>query len=245
MTFELLITVSGIFVLAGCVKGIVGFGLPTIAVGLGALVFDIPTAMMLIVAPTLFTNFIQIMKNGSLINVLKKSWPFMLGSILLVPLGILCLSNYPDFSFERLLGMSIVVYSLASLSGFSWVIGQKRLGIVGIVSGLANSLVTGMTGSFSVPGVMYLRALRLSAEDLLCAMGVLFLLSTLAMSGSLVFFDYATPELTFLSVLMCIPVAFGVLLGTRLRAFLSEAEFTKVFLRAFLMLGLYLLIFGG
>jgi len=51
-----LIQIILIFILAGLVKGIVGFGLPTIGIGLGALISDIPTAMMLILVPTIFTN---------------------------------------------------------------------------------------------------------------------------------------------------------------------------------------------
>ena len=45
--------------LAGLVKGIVGLGLPTIGIGLGALISDIPTAMMLILVPTFSPIFFK------------------------------------------------------------------------------------------------------------------------------------------------------------------------------------------
>ena len=97
----------------------------------------------------------------------------------------------------------------------------------------------------TVPGVMYLRSLQLSSNDLLCAMGILFLISTIAIGGSLWWLDLATQELSTLSVMMCVPVALGVWVGMRVRSILSEEWFKQVFLYAFAFLGAYLMIFGG
>ena len=97
----------------------------------------------------------------------------------------------------------------------------------------------------SVPGVMYLRSLQLSKDDLLCAMGVLFLISAIAMGGSLWWLDRATQELSVLSIAMCIPVALGVWLGMLIRNLLSEEQFKQIFLGAFAVLGAYLTLFGA
>ncbi|MDC3058577.1 hypothetical protein OA099_04415, partial [Litorivicinus sp.] len=74
-----LIQIIPIFILAGFVKGIVGFGLPTIGIGFGALISDIPTAMMLILVPTIFTNIAQVKATGSMAFVVKKTWAFLFG----------------------------------------------------------------------------------------------------------------------------------------------------------------------
>jgi uncharacterized membrane protein YfcA len=116
---------------------------------------------------------------------------------------------------------------------------------IGLALGLLNSVLTGMTGSMSVPGVMYLRSLQLTKDDLLCAMGILFFTSTLAMGGSLWWLDRVTQELSVLSVMMCVPVALGVWLGMRVRSTLSEERFKQIFLWAFTALGAYLAVFGG
>ena len=121
-----LIQIILIFMLAGLVKGVVGFGLPTIGIGLGALISDIPTAMMLILVPTFFTNIVQIFGTGSLRDVLQKSWMFLLGAVLLVPLRLWMVVVVPEFPFERLLGLLILVYSLASLKGFNPVMQMKN-----------------------------------------------------------------------------------------------------------------------
>ena len=240
-----LIQIILIFILAGLVKGIVGFGLPTIGIGLGALISDIPTAMMLILVPTIFTNIAQVLVTGSISSVFKKTWVFLFGAVMLIPLGLWVVVIVPEFPFERLLGMLILVYSLLSLSGFNPVLQSNNSSVLGLTFGLLNSVLTGMTGSMTVPGVMYLRSLQLSKDDLLCAMGILFLISTLAMGVSLWWLDLATQDLSALSVIMCIPVAFGVWAGMRVRSILTEERFKQVFLYAFALLGAYLLVFGG
>ena len=240
-----LIQIVLIFILAGLVKGIVGFGLPTIGIGLGALISDIPTAMTLILVPTIFTNIAQVLATGSIASVFKKTRAFLFGAVILIPLGLWVVVIVPAFPFDRLLGMLILVYSLVSLSGFNPVLQSKNSPILGLTFGLLNSVLTGMTGSMTVPGVMYLRSLQLSRDDLLCAMGILFLISTLAIGVSLWWLDLATQDLSALSVIMCIPVALGVWFGTRVRSILTEERFKQVFLCAFALLGAYLLVFRG
>lgn len=242
---EFLVLIFAIFVLAGLVKGVVGFGLPTIGIGLGALISDIPTAMMLILVPTFFTNIVQIMSAGSIRYVIEKSWAFLVGAVILVPLGLWAVVLFPGFPFERLLGLSIVLYSLASLKGFNPVMAMAHNAKLGFGLGLINSVLTGMTGSMSVPGVMYLRSLQLTKDDLLCAMGALFFISTIAMGVSLWWFGKATNELSLLSVLMCVPVAVGVWVGMSIRKLLSETQFKSLFLYAFAALGTYLALVGA
>ena len=108
-----------IFILAGLVKGTVGFSLPAIGIGLGALISDIPTAMMLILVPTVLTNIIQIWSAGSLLNIINKSWPFLVGSGLLLPLGLWAVVSMPALPFERVLGRTLSIHGLASVKEFN------------------------------------------------------------------------------------------------------------------------------
>ena len=75
--------------------------------------------------------------------------------MILIPIGLWMVVLVPEFPFERLLGLSILVYSLASLKGFNPVMRIKNNHFLSLALGLLNSVLTGMTGSMSVPGVMY------------------------------------------------------------------------------------------
>src|SRR5262249_60363518 len=74
--FELAIVVA-VFVLAGVVKGVIGLGLPTIAMGLlGALTTPSQAAAILVV-PALLTNVWQMCDGPALKVLLRRLWPML------------------------------------------------------------------------------------------------------------------------------------------------------------------------
>jgi uncharacterized membrane protein YfcA len=56
---DLIIILGLTFVLAGTIKGIAGLGLPTVSLGILSLVFDLETAMALLLVPSFATNLWQ------------------------------------------------------------------------------------------------------------------------------------------------------------------------------------------
>ena len=110
----------------------------------------------------------------------------------------------------------------------------------GALIGLVNGVLTGMTGSFVVPGVMYLQALGLSRDALIQAMGMLFTVSTLALAFALQANDLLRMEHGVLSAMALAPAMAGMAAGQRIRKRLSEQLFRKVFFLSLLALGAYL-----
>src|SRR5882724_10599917 len=70
--------VSSIFVLAGFVKGVVGVGLPTIAMGLLAAVMTPAQAAALLTVPSFITNAWQAV-GPQFMPLLRRMWPMLLG----------------------------------------------------------------------------------------------------------------------------------------------------------------------
>src|SRR5690606_24770348 len=83
----------------------------------------------------------------------------------------------------------------------------------GPVFGAANGVLTGMTGSFVVPGVIYLQAIGLSRDMLVQAMGILFTLSTLALAAALGGNDLLGRDLGIMSVVALAPALAGMAIG--------------------------------
>ena len=79
LTFEGLITYLPLilltFLLAGMVKGVVGLGLPTIAVGLLGLVMTPMQAAALLIMPSMVTNIWQLCDGRSPLPMLRRLWP--------------------------------------------------------------------------------------------------------------------------------------------------------------------------
>src|SRR3546814_8210607 len=79
-----------------------------------------------------------------------------------------------------------------------------------------------MTGSYVVPGIMFLQAVGLPRDQLIQAMGMLFLVSTLALALALGGNDFLSLELGLISIAGLVPTIAGMLLGQRLRRRLPE-----------------------
>src|SRR3546814_10582306 len=82
-----LAAIAGTFVLAGAVKGVVGFGLPTVSLALLTVAFGLPQAMALMLAPAFVTNLWQALAGGRSLVLLRRLWPFLLMATVTVWLG--------------------------------------------------------------------------------------------------------------------------------------------------------------
>lgn len=233
--------VLGTFFVAGSVKGIVGFGLPTLSLALLAAMFDLPTAMALMIVPSLVTNAWQAMSGGHAREILASAWPFLAAAALTIFFGAAALARFDHRLLESLLGLVLLVYGIISLTGLR-IRSRARGHGAAVAFGMANGVLTGMTGSFVVPGVIYLQSIGLGRDALIQAMGMLFTVSTVALAVALEQFGLLPDHLAAWSVLMLIPALAGMAIGRHVRKRFSETLFRRVFLAALLVLGGYLMV---
>ena len=235
-----LTVILAVFVLAGAVKGVIGLGLPTVSLGLLTAAIDLPSAMALLIIPSFLTNVWQAVAGGRLRALLPRIWLFLLMAALAIPIGALALTRV-DYSYlSAVLGALLMIYALIGLLGFRMTIKPSREGLVGTLLGVINGLLTGMTGSFVVPGVMYLQAIGLSRDDLIAAMGALFTVSTLGLCLSLGWNNLLNSELALQSSLAVVPALAGMALGQKVRQSISQQTFRTIFFSALFVLGAYI-----
>jgi uncharacterized membrane protein YfcA len=236
-----ILAVVGTFLIAGTVKGVIGLGLPTVSLALLTVAIDLPNAMALLLVPSFVTNLWQAVVGGKGGAILRRLWPFLLMATATVWLGAAALIRVDLALLSALLGVLLVVYSAASLAGLRFTITSRQEAWVGPLVGSANGILTGMTGSFVVPGVFFLQAIGLSRDLLIQAMGMLFTVSTLALAVALRANDLLTIELGALSAAALLPAIIGMVLGRRIRQGLSEQLFQRIFFVALLILGAYII----
>ncbi len=237
-----LAVVAGTFLLAGAVKGIIGLGLPTVSLALLTVALDLPTAMALLLVPSFVTNLWQALAGGNGKQILLRLWPFLLMATATVWIGATALTRVELHFLSALLGGLLVVYSAANLSGLRVRITTRQEVWAGPLLGTANGILTGMTGSFVVPGVLFLQAIGLSRDVLIQAMGMLFTVSTVALAVALQDNGLLSREHGALSLIALMPALLGMLAGQRIRQRFSEQLFRKVFFAALLLLGAYIVV---
>ena len=224
-----LILVAGTFLIAGTVKGVIGLGLPVISLGLLTATLDLTSAMALLLLPSFVTNLWQAVVGGHFAALLSRIWLFLLMAISFVWLGAMALTQVDLALLSALLGVLLIAYSVFSLVGFRLTVSMGQEVWVGPLLGTINGILTGMTGAFTVPGVMYLQSIGLPRDQLIQAMGMLFMVSTLALGLALQTNGLLTTELGALSASAIVPALVGMGVGQKIRQRLSEALFRKVF----------------
>ncbi|SMF64562.1 hypothetical protein SAMN06265365_12350 [Tistlia consotensis] len=235
-----LLLVAAVFLLAGLVKGLIGLGLPTVSLALLTAAVGLQPAMALMLAPAFLTNLWQGLGGGRLRPLLARLWPFLLTAGLTIWLGAAALTRIELRWLSALLGLLLVLYALYGLARPPLLLSRRGEPWIGLLAGLANGLLTGMTGSFVVPGVAYLQALGLPRDALVQAMGLLFGVSTVALAVALGGRGLLSPQLGCLSLAAIAPALSGLWLGRRLRGRLDEVAFRRVLLAALLLLGLWI-----
>ena len=243
-TFTLII-IAATFFLAGSVKGVIGLGLPTVSLGLLAAAFDLTTAMALLLIPSFVTNIWQAVIGGNGKTILKRIWPFLCLATATIAIGATALTTVNPLYLSILLGILLVAYSTLNILGFRLSISPHHEKWTGPILGTANGVLTGMTGSFVVPGVMYLQAIGLPRDMLVQAMGMLFSLSTIGLAFALQKNSLLNSELATISSLAVVPAIIGMVLGQKVRKSLSETKFRKVFFISIFILGVFIIVKAG
>ncbi len=136
LTLLEIIALTGIFTLAGTVKGAIGLGLPTVSMGLLSLMMPPGQAAALLLLPSLITNLWQLLCGPRLGALCRRLWPMML----CVMLGTLLSAGALTATDGRLaplaLGVCLIGYALLGFTRFDWrVSATADCGAFGLVPG--------------------------------------------------------------------------------------------------------------
>lgn len=241
-TAETVLAVSLTFILAGTVKGVIGMGLPSVSLGILTIILGLQPAMALLLVPSLVTNIWQACAGGRLAELMHRLWLFLACAALGIWAGVEILAGADVGLLAKLLGALLVAYALLGLATPQLSLPRRSEGWAGPVAGAVNGILTGLTGSFVVPGVPYLQALGLGRDALIQAMGILFTVSTVALAIALGGKRLITGDQALLSAIAVLPALLGMVLGQRIRRYLSEAVFRKTLFLSLLALGLYIIV---
>ncbi|MNM39443.1 Sulfite exporter TauE/SafE [compost metagenome] len=232
------------FLLAGAVKGVIGLGLPTIAMGLLGLAMPPAQAAALLIVPSTLTNLWQLATGGHLLALIRRLGPMLIMIFVGTLLGSVWLGINSGPWAAHALGAALLVYALYGLIGPGLRVARQREGWLGPLCGLVTGVVTAATGVFVMPAVPYLQSLGLSRDEMIQALGLSFTVSTLALALGLAGQDALGGPALGASLLMLAPALLGMLAGQWLRQRISAALFKRCFFAGLAVLGGHLLING-
>jgi hypothetical protein len=239
---EILTILIATFVLAGFVKGVIGLGLPTVALGILTASIGLKEAMAIIILPSFLTNVWQALSGGAMKQILKRLWPLLILSLLFIWFSADLLLIVDVKWLSTLLGITLLIYSITGIVGFAPQTPLKIQKWLTPLVGAINGVMTGLTGASVMPGVLYIQSLGWPKDVFVQAMGVLFMSSAVGLALGMGKNNLFTPELAMISGLAFIPAIVGMLIGQWVRDKLEERLFRKVFWVSVLFMGLYIVV---
>lgn len=239
-TPEIVLIVGAVFLLAGLVKGLVGLGLPTISLALLTASLGLKEAMALMLVPAFATNLWQALAGRDTVAVARRLGPMLALSCVGIWFAVGVLARSDAVLLSGLFGILLCIYCLFGLTTPQIPSPGPRERWLSPAFGLISGFSAGLTGSFVVPGALYLQALGMPRDMLIQAMGMTFTVASLALAISLGGHDLLPADLGALSIGALVPSFLGMALGQKVRRRLPEALFRRVFFVALLALGVYI-----
>ncbi|MGZ3409655.1 MAG: sulfite exporter TauE/SafE family protein [Xanthobacteraceae bacterium] len=244
-----MLAIAGLaFVLAGFVKGVIGMGLPTIAVGLLSVVMSPAEAVALMLVPSLVTNIWQALAGANFNSLLRRLWPVLLGicigAWLASRIGIWLLTPDAASDARRVLGVTLMIYAAVGLANVPFSIAAPTERWLGPLTGVATGLVSAATGVFMFPAVPFYQAIGLAKDEQVQAQGVSYTVSTLALAVLLATSGGLHIENAAVSLLAVLPALAGMAVGQFVLKRVRPQIFRICFYVGMLGLGAHLAFFS-
>lgn len=233
----------GVTLVAGFVKGAVGFAMPLIMISGLATVMPAETALAALILPTVLANVQQSLRQGR-----KAAWEtigkykvFLVTFLILIALSAQLVKVLPQSWLFIAIGGPIVLFCLMQLRGWSLNLKPEHQardeGIVGAIAGS----IGGLSGVWGPPTVAYLTAIHTPKAEQMRVQGVIYGIGALALVAahlkSGVFNVHTAP----LSVLMLVPAGIGMVIGGRFHDAMPQKTFKRVTLVILTVAGLNLI----
>lgn len=230
------------FFLAGFVKGVVGLGLPPVAMGVLSLVMAPAQAAALLIVPAFVTNVWQLAAGPRFGALARRLWPMLAASVVGTLAAAALLHDAFGSGAIVALGFALIASAILGLAAPRLRVPPGTERWLAPLAGAATGLVTAATGVSSIPAAPFLGALGFDREDLIQALGLSFTVSTVALAVALAGSGILGFGLAAVSAMALVPALLGMRLGGWVRGRISEPIFRRCFFLGLLGLGLHLVV---
>lgn len=242
MTPEILGFAVLVALLAGIVKGMVGFAMPMIMISLLGSFVAPDVALAGLILPTLVTNGMQALRQGwgQAWASIKRFRLFMLIGLVAMLVSAQLVRILPQETLLLMIGLPVVLFCALQLIGVQLRLPARgRNWIESAIGGFAG-FIGGFSGVWGPPTVMYLTALETPKAEQMRVQGVIYGLGAVALFGAHVGSGVMRAETLPFSVAMVVPAVLGTWIGFQIQDRIDQRAFRKATLAILLIAGLNL-----
>lgn len=228
--------------LAAYIKGVIGFGFPTVSTPIVALFLEPRAAIAVLIFPNLVMDGIQTIRKPGLLDTLRRHAILLLFGIGGTFLGTQFLVWVSSQRLLLILGALVLVFVAVNVSQLSFRVPPRLERYFSPPIGLFAGVLGGVTNIPGLPLVLYFYALGMSKDEFIRTIAFSFLVYKTAQFGSVIYFGLLTWPLFGLSVLVTAGGLGAFWFGLKTQDRVEQVTFNRIVLGFLGFLGIWLVI---
>lgn len=231
------------FFAGGLVKGVIGLGMPFIAIPVIASVSDVPTAVGIVAAPSILPNIMQLW-----VYRMHMERPLTIALICIATLigtavGVHLLVQIDKQLINQLLGLLLLAYIATRILNLQPRLSPLRGAQLAFPTGILSGILGGMTGISAPITLTYLLSLRLKKYGFIFFASAFFATIGSAQAIFYINANLITFQTAAISCFALIPIFLGMKIGGFAVRFISESFFEKIIFGVLTILAVKFTIF--
>ncbi len=230
---------------AAFVKGGVGFGFPTIATPLIALLTDVRSAIVLLILPNLVMDLFQVGRRPSLLQpILRRHWVIYLFMVIGTFVGTKFLATVSARPLILFVGVLILFFVVTNVFQLIPRVPQGWEGPLGPPLGFVSGVLGGLTNFAGYLLIIYFYSLRLEKEEFVRALSSAFILVKIAQLIAVWQFNLLIPSLFYFSFLGSALGLVGFWIGILIRERIDQHRFNRAVVIVLTLIGIGMVVRG-
>ena len=226
----------------GFIKGALGVGTPLLTVPMMALVLPPQMAIAIMAIPVVVANLWQFAQADRSIGVIKRFWPTFIAILIGTWIGVNILATIDEQTLLVVVGIAVIAFAILQISHYRLHLPDSKVKPAGLFFGGASGLIGGVCSFFGPMLIVYLISIRnMNKDQFVSTISFLYVSAVIPWTINLYIYDILDHERLVFSTLATIPVTIGLLLGQRIRKWISDERFQYLIIGILIVSGLSML----
>ncbi|MEM1287292.1 MAG: sulfite exporter TauE/SafE family protein [Pseudomonadota bacterium] len=241
-----LVAIFLIAILAGIVKGAIGFAMPLVMIsGIGSLI-DPKLALAGIILPILMSNGLQTFRKGvgEAARAAREFWRYLAMVCVAIFLAAQAVPFIPGQTFYLVLGIPVLALAAVQLAGLRLTIPVPWRPLAEWVAGILSGILGGLSGTWGPTTVLYLLAIDTPKSRQIVIQGVIYGLGSVTLLFAHIQSGILNAQTAPFSVALLPSALLGMWIGFQIQDRLDQELFRKITLIV-LMIGALNLVRRG
>lgn len=233
------IAAFGVAFVAGLVKGVVGFGVPTLMISGLTVFLPVEVALAALIGTALVSNVAQALRQGA-----RAAWASVVAFrrfvglvMVFIALSAQLVPLVPERWLFGFIGVAVILLALAQMRGWRLRFTPQERGRYEWIMGGITGFVGGLSGIWGPPTVAFLVPLDLSKAEFVRVQGVVYGLGAVVLAGAHIGSGVLNAQTVGLSLWLILPGMAGLWVGFQVQDRMDRVMFLRVTLVVLLIAG--------